>query len=563
MDPIKELQKQEYVKRQWKRVENWMEDVLSGNVVACKQIKQAVQRFKRNLLRDDIEWRPSEVDKQFRYYWHININNHNVYERYEPLGYQIFIDLNIHGLYRRGTNIRLYKFGFIFTSRKSGKTTWAAIKALSGMQTQGAKQPECILLANSQLQANNALNACKQIIAHSPPLAKRLKTAQKSYDIRFREKNKYGFLRVMSSKVDNLDGFNPGPVSVIDEIHAMKDHDLFNVIKSGGLSRQNNLTILISTAGFSTNSMAYEMWEQGKRVLNQETEDDTFFYLLFSLDDGDDWKDPSNWIKSNPSIGQTLTLDDLKTEYEQAKNFPTQLNNFLTKNLNIFTNEAEQWLPEDVLKTAFDEPIDWDKFKGKECYAGIDLSSTRDLTALSLAFKDGKDIVIKTFFFFANNPSKRIRAGGIDLSYWIKEGHIIKCQTSTIDYDMLFDKIQELRMQYKIKELYYDKFNSALLIPKLERAGLTCTVFDQTARKFNEPLKYMEKLFFDEHIKMDINPVLLWNFRNLQLWIDGNGNIKPMKNRSLDSIDGCISSVQAVSGWITPDKYNISADIYS
>jgi len=322
---------------------------------------------------------------------------------------------------------------------------------------------------------------------------------------------------------------------------------------------------LISTAGFSTSSLAYDMFDDGKKVLDPENEkkDDLFFYLFFTLDDDDDWQNEENWIKSNPALHETIDINDFRMEYEQAKGTPSGMTTFLTQNLNIFTNEGEQWIPEDILKPCFTE-VDWDEFKGEDCYMGIDLSSTRDLTALSLSFKRDEKVYTKTIFFFAKNPEKRFRKSGIDLLPWIQEGHIIQCKTPTIDYELIYKYIEMINNEYNIKMCYYDKFNSALLVPKLQAdLGIPCEMFEQSARRFNEPLKYLEKLIFDGNWIGDNNGALLWNFRNVVLYYDGNGNIKFMKNRSLDSIDGAVSAGMSIQGIIAGDRPQLDMSIYS
>ena len=162
-------------------------------------------------------------------------------------------------------------------------------------------------------------------------------------------------------------------------------------------------------------SLAFDLFENGKRCLNGDIKDDNFFYMLFSLDEGDDYQDTSNWIKSNPAIGQTLHIDDLISEWNQSKNLPTQKENFLTKNLNLFLDQSDVWIPQDIVRQNFNE-LNLDDFIGEKCWMGIDLSSTKDLTALSLVFKREEKFYLFTFYFIVNNPEKRIRKGGVDLS---------------------------------------------------------------------------------------------------------------------------------------------------
>jgi phage terminase large subunit-like protein len=153
------------------------------------------------------------------------------------------------------------------------------------------------------------------------------------------------------------------------------------------------------------------------------------------------------------------------------------------------------------------------------------------------------------YFFMADNPKKKIRKGGINLGTWVKQGMIIECQTKTIDYDLLYEWFEKWGEEYNVNAVGYDYYNSALLVPRLEQLGMECIKVPQTASAFNFPIKYMEKLMYDERIKL-CNPVLKWNIRNIVLYSDGNGNQKFLKNKSLDSIDGAVAAVEGLAMWI-------------
>jgi phage terminase large subunit-like protein len=149
----------------------------------------------------------------------------------------------------------------------------------------------------------------------------------------------------------------------------------------------------------------------------------------------------------------------------------------------------------------------------------------------------------------ANNPQKKIRKGGINLGTWIRQGLIIECSTKTIDYDLLFDHFEKWHNDYIINAIGYDYYNSALIIPRVEALGVDCIKVPQTAQAFNFPVKYTEKLIYDDKIKLT-SPVLKWMIRNVVLYQDGNGNQKFLKNKSLDSIDGAVALAEAVAMWI-------------
>lgn len=535
-------------------VKDWVDGIEEGRIVSNKWIKLAIKRYRNDLKREDLEFRNEEINRVLRFFYFAKINIDNQYKRFIPVPFQIFFVMNVYGFYYKGTNKRKYRYAYLFIARKNGKTVLAALLQLYGLLGEKIEDPQSLLIANSREQAQIALQYATGIIKHSPAFEKRLDPQR--YMIRFRDKRKGGYSKTLSSNVNKLDGYSPS-TALIDECHAMVDeHQLFNVIKSGTLARENPIIFLVTTAGFSVESLAYDLVENGKRCLEEQIQDDSFFYMLFCLDEGDDYEDPKNWIKSNPSINQTLYLEDLITEWNQAKNLPTQKANFMTKNLNLFLDQSASWVPSDLIKTRF-KNLNIDDFKGEKAYLGIDLSSTRDLTALTLTFNRDGHFYVFPLFFFANNPEKRIRKGGIDLKYWIANNYIHQCSTPTIDYDYLYKVIQELNDKFQLELLYYDKFNSALLIPRLQDLGIYCEAFQQTAARFNQPIKYLEKLIFDGDITFQNNPVLRWNFKNVVTYMDGNNNVKWLKNKSLESIDGAVSTAMSIGAFIDKTKsYN-------
>lgn len=548
-----------YVQTLFDECKAWTEGVQSGKIVTNKYIQQMLDRQEADLKNPKYELKYDEVVRVLRFFYFVNIPINNRYERFHPLPYQVFFILCVYGMYLAGTDDRKYRYAYLFVARKNGKTSFVSILQLYGLLGDNVTDPQSLLVANSREQAAIALNILNGIIKHSPAMNKRLETQK--YMIKFKDRSKNGYSKTLASDTNKLDGYNPS-MALIDEPHAMGNSDIFNVIKSGTLARVNPLIILASTAGFSTSSLAYILTENGKKVLAGEMDDPTFFYQLFTIDDEDDYEDPKNWIKSNPSIGTVLKLESLKAEFSQSKNAKDQLRNFKVKNLNIFINQSDNWVEDEILKLGLIDKIDWEEYHGLDCYVGIDLSSTRDLTSISLSFNKGNKYQSKTLFFFANNPKMRLRKSGVDLSPWIEDGHIIQCTTKTIDYILLYNTVISLSKLFNIKKIYYDKFNSALLIPKLEEFGITCERFEQNTSRFNEPIKFLEKQFYENNFEFD-SPTLLWNFRNTVLYSDGNGNIKFMKNKSNDSIDGAVSTAMAISGWIIGDKYGyIDPNIY-
>lgn len=546
---------EEYLNRQWAKLDEYIDGVLEGTIVVNKWVRLAVDRYLADLEREDLELRRDKINIAFQFFSLVNINQGNGYRQFEPLPYQVFIIVNMLGFYYRDTDRRRYRYSLLFIARKSGKTVFATVMNLYFLIADGEQDPQSLLLASTREQASISLEYAKSIVLNSPALERRIEVMQ--YQLRFDHKRSRGIMKTLASNSTRLDGYNPS-AAILDEIHAYPDDSLFRVVKSGILARPNPMIMLISTAGFMLDSFCWDIVENMKNILRGMVADDAFFGMLFTLDDDDDYNDAATWYKANPALGTVITLEALQIEYDQARNMNSQLPNFLTKNLNIFTQASDQWIEDEPLRARF-KAIDIEPLKGLDMYLGLDLSSTKDLTALVGVVQDPGTghFYIFPYFFFANSPEKRIRKTGVDLTTWIDKGWITQCQTKTIDYQAIIDKVAALGEVFNLVTMAYDKFNSALIVPAVEEMGVTCEPFEQTPKRFNFPLKYMEKLVYDEGITFDENRVLLWNMRNVVLYADGNGNIKIMKNKSLDSVDGAVAAGMALGIWV---QHNLSAE---
>ena len=537
----------DYIERCWGSAKQYVYGVESGLIVTNKWIKLAIERHARDVADPRYEMRIDKVEQVFKFFYFVNINQNNVYSRFRLLPFQAFILVAMFGLHHAGTDRRKYRYSFLFFGRKNGKTQFAAALQLYFLLADGVEDPQSLLVSNSRESASIALEAANNMINNSPALRKRLEPQR--YRIVFRDRSKGGFCKTLPANADKQDGWG-GSGILLDEIHSYPDDSLFNVMKSSILARDNPMIILISTAGFNTDGFAADMVQTGKNVLNAEVENEAFFYMLYTIDEDDDPNDSSCWIKANPALHEIIHMEDMITEYQQAVLLPNEFNNFLTKHLNVFVGSKDSWVRREDVLPLF-RKMDISKYKGQECYLGMDLSSTRDLSSLVALFWDDEinRFVAFSWFFMPDNPAKMLRKGGYNINHWVDEGYIKKSSTKTTDYNAIFEVLKMFTEEFYVVSLMYDQWNAAALVNKLqEHANIDLQPFSQTTQEFNRPMKHLEEMIFNEGIVFDTNPVMLWNLTNTVPFMDGNGNIKPMKNKSLDSIDGVVSLCMALGG---------------
>lgn len=539
----REQQINQYIDKCIELAYQYENDVLEGNIVVNRWIKKAVEREQK--LRDKYNYDEEKVRDVFKFFYFVNIERKT---QFIPLQFQAWIVLAIYSLYR-DNGLRLRKYAIVWMARKNGKTAFTSLLSLYELM-KGAENAEVYFLATTSKQAGQALAYLKAMIAVSPALRKRVEPL--TYYIRYKG---HSIARPLAARADHLDGLNPS-FCIIDESHAHANRDLFNIMDSGMKARKEPLLMEISTAGFRKDYPFYTQLELAKDVLEGKSEQDNTLYLLYTLDDETEIEQPEMWVKSNPSLGYLLELETLQEDYNKSKKTKADLNSFIVKNLNFYKESNITWIEDDLYKRCFKD-FNVEELKGSKAYLGIDLAATRDLAALAILIeKDGK-FYSKVEHFLPQNDNKLVRMNGLDLSDWIEKGWITQTERPTIDYDHIAQRIKYYTENFEVESLGYDKWNSSQLIPDLQlNLGLYCVQCPQNTGFFNMPLRYLERFIVEENIKLEKNPVLRWMFRNVVLYQDGNGNIKVMKNKSLDSVDGVVSLAMAVGMYLKDKQYN-------
>jgi len=552
MTLTKILTKEEYIKQCWQAASDYCEGVEDGTINTNDNIKLAVRRHVKDIQRRDLEWRPEAVEKVFKFFSYLYVDKD---KRFILEPFQAFIILALFGLYYKDTNTRKYLYAFLFVGRKNGKTTFCAALQLYFMLADGVNFPSSILIAGSQNQANDtSFRALQEIISCSPVLSKRLE-AMRSNKIIFKDRSRFGWCKTVPAISERLEGLNPTS-AICDELHTYKDPQKFNVIKNALGTKENPMLFLISTAGYGKESFCAQLVETGRNVLRGVSSDDRFFYLLYELEEGDDIEDESVWIKANPALGTILDMKLFKDQFNTNKTILSLFDDFVTKRFNIFLEENSQWIQNNTLLEAFGTFSDED-VKELPCYIGVDLSATRDLTSIVCLWDGGDRFYAKATFFFVKRDDNVLRKGNIDINTWIREGDIIPCETQTIDYDLVKEHLLEINKKYNIIGIYYDPWHFDRLLNEMKNEGIWCVPIAPGVRNFDGAIRFIEGLFYENLMNIYLNKCMVWNFRNVVLFKDMNGNMKLNKNKSNDAIDGVISLLNAICGYL---KQNTNAN---
>ena len=529
----------------------YAEDVLSGKIVACELIKLACERYLSFLEEDRYEFREDVVDNKIKFYSvlrHFKGKHSGKPFILEP--WQQWIVASLYGFFNKEDGSRLTQTAYIEIARKNGKTALAAGMGLDGLINDGEDGAEVYFAANSRDQVKiSAWPLCSNFAEGLDPKGKLLTV--------YRDTVKYdstkSFLKVLASDSTKLDGPDPH-MFILDEYHAAKNNSVKAVLESGQGNRENPLAIIITTAGFDKLGPCYELRDTAVDILKELKEDDTFFCAVFTLDKDDDWKDENVWIKSNPNLGVTVRPQYLKKEIRKAINTPSDEVNVKTKNLNIWCDSSEVWIPDTYIIDASKE-VKLSNFKDAECYAGIDLSATSDLTCVSYMIPHGGKFYFKTKYYLpeAALSEKRFKE---QYQEWRYLGLLTTTPGNVTDYDYILNDLMESSKIVYLTSVAYDQWNATQFVINSTDNGLNMTPFAQNLGNFNKPTKEMERLILSGNAILDNNVITRHCFRNVVMARDHNGNIKPSKKYEEKKIDGVISMLQALGAYLSNPRYS-------
>lgn len=525
-------------------------DVLNGKIVAGDTIKLACQRFLNDLQRDDLEFREDKIERAIKFIRAIKhyTGKHNG-KPFELAPWQQFIVANIVGFYWKDTGSRRFNSSYIEVARKQGKTALAAALCLYFLIADGENGAEVLLAANSKEQAKIAFEMCSKFSKGLDPKGKYL-TAYRA-DILFNQTSSK--LKVLAADDSKLDGFNAS-FGLIDEYHAAKNSKVRDVIKSSMGMRQNPHLCTITTAGFDKTLPCYQMRSVAIEVLNELKTDDEMFIAIYSQDEEDDWTDPKNWIKSNPNLGVTVNQSYIKSQVQQAINNPAEEVGVKTKNLNVWCDSANVWLPEDyIIKSS--QNVDLKQFKDMNCYIGVDLAATSDLTAVAYLIVDGDKYYWKVHYYLPE--SALVEKTDKELyKYWKQQGLLTITSGNVTDYDYITNDIMKYSNVVNIQSVAYDPYNSTQWAIDATALGLPLLQYQQNLANFNRPTREMERIILSGRAAIDNNEINRFCFRNVQLKSDFNGNVKPIKSVDKKKIDGVIAMLEALGSYLLVPRYS-------
>jgi phage terminase large subunit-like protein len=442
----------------------------------------------------------------------------------------------------RPDGLRLFRTAFVSVPRKNAKSTLAAGLGLWMLYCDGEQGAEIISAAADRAQAAIVFDIAKSMVEADPVLRAMTVVYRRELFV----PSTGSSYKVISAEAYSKHGLNLSG-AVVDELHAHESRELLDVLSTSMGARRQPLLFIISTAGHDRNSVCRQVYEHAVKVKDGIVRDESFLPVLYGADEQDDWTSPEVWKKANPGFGVTIKPDFLEQECRRAVEMPAYENAFKRLHLNIWTSVEVKWLSMEHWDSGAVR-IDPATLRGRPCYLGVDLSSTRDLSAVVALFPapDGTYDLLCDFWLPADMLADRVRRHGM-FEVWAKQGYLTLSPGNVIDYEMIERRIRQLGGFYLVETIAVDPWNSSQMIARLQADGLPCVPVQQTIGNLSSATKALEGLVLEGKLRHGGHPILKWCASNAVVRQDANENLRVVKDKSPDRIDGISATVSALS----------------
>jgi phage terminase large subunit-like protein len=529
-----------------KGYEQYVRDVLSGKILTCCYVKQLVERFEEFRNRDDIYFDSECVDTFISF---VGQMKHWVGDSagkyFTLLPWQQFFFACILGLKWKKTGLRICRETYLQLARKQGKSSIIAALALWHMIGDGEAAPFVACLASTRDQARLIFEMCQNYAKSIDPKGQFIKYYRNYMKMPVNN----GEVKIFSSDASKLDGLNVS-LGIVDEYAVQPDNQLYGKIKTSMGFRSQPLMVLITTPQGNLNSPAFKVFQTSIEILSGVKTDDTFWPFIYTLDpdEMEQWDNEDLWIKSNPGLGDTIRLDYLKSECLAAKNDTSKQVDFKTLHVGIWCQSNTVWIDQTTVAACMTQKIEVENFAGWPCVIGMDLGSVSDFTSITAMWFKENMYYFKSWCFLPENTLQN-HQNRILYHRFIQEGTMIPTAGNCLDANFVAAKIGEIAQVCPIDKIYTDTWNARDIMITLGDMGLEVVPFSQSIGHFNSPTKELERLIRDGQCVIDRSQCVLWQFGNVELRVDYNGNCKPDKSNYQKKIDSTISMCTALGGF--------------
>lgn len=572
--------------------EQYARDVIDGTIAACKWTVAACLRQLDDLARQETDGFPYRYDptrgarvcRMMELLPHIKGRWSTKTITLEP--WQVFGLMVVfswvwataahadEGL-RAKDGLRRFRTVYEEVPRKNAKSTKLAGVGLFMLGPDGEAGAECYSAATTRDQAKIVFGVARSMAKKTPAYCSRYGVEVQTHALLIEDSE--SVLKALAAEDDSLDGLNPH-FAGIDELHAHKSRGVYDVLETATGARDQSILWTITTAGSDRAGICYEVRTYLTKILNatlrrhpdlaeargwkldgDAAEDDSFWGIIYTIDDEDDWTDPAVWAKANPNYGVSVKADDIARLCRKAQQMPSAQPNFLTKRLNVWVNADSAWMDMRAWDKCADSTLKVEQFQGEPCFVALDLASSIDIAA-------------RIQLFQRTIPTKHPRTGELEdrIHYyafgrfylpedvieesdnsqyqgWERSGRLIATPGNVIDQGLIQDELRELQSEYQLRAVAYDPFQATKFATELNTDGFPMVEVRATVQNFSEPMKKLEEIVRDGRFHHDGDPALAWMISNIVAHRDKKDNVYPNRPTLNAKIDGGVALIMALS----------------
>lgn len=548
----------------FERARSYAARVTSGEEVAGKWERRACQRFLTDLENAGTAAFPYVIDeaagnRECRFQEllpHVKGEwAKPVYEdgkfKYAPIelaDWQVFVEFQLFAWVHVETRLRRFRRSYEEIARKNAKSTRLSGRLLYLTFADNEPGAHCYNAATTGEQAREVFDVSRHQADRCPTLLARFGIVVGRHDITSAASaSSYKPLNAEGSTLDGLNVHGAG----VDELHAHKTRAVWDVIETATGARSQPMVSAITTAGSNRSGICYELRTYTTKVLDGVVDDPTWFGIIFTLDDGDDWRDPAMWRKANPNLGISVKVDDMEAACRKAMAMPSAVGNFLTKRLNVWVNADSAWMDMAAWTRCGNPSLTLDDVRHLPCWVPLDLATKVDVASGPLFFHDpAKDkyyVISKGRFWLPERAVEQGRNSQYD--GWVRSGHLIATPGDVTDFGMIEDQLREDRLNLAdLREIPFDPFQAMYLSNRMLAEGMPMVEMRMTVQNLSEPMKQLEALVLlgPDKFEHDANPMMDWMMSNVVCHRDVKDNIYPRKERDENKIDGPVSLIMGL-----------------
>ncbi len=534
----------------------YAEQVVSGDISACRWVKQSCQRQLDDLARfngktSPYQFNPKLRDREGRTFLpadnlcafierlpHVKGSLAGEPIKLEP--WQVFILTTVFG-WVKPDGKRRFRRSYIEVPRGNAKSTLSSAAALYMLAADREGGAEVYSLATTRDQARIVFGDAQMMARKSPGFRSRFGVEVGAHNIHVLASGSK--FEALSAEGSTLDGLNIH-FGCVDELHAHKTRTVYDVVETATGKRDNSLLWVITTAGSNRSGICYEARTFVTKLLEGLFDDESQFGIIYGLDDGDEWTNEAALIKANPNWGVSVRPEVLLPLQAKAMQLPSAINNFKTKHLNEWVSADASWMDMRDWDACADGTISLDQFEGCRCFIGVDLASKVDLAAKARIFeREGKFYVFMEYYL----PESAVEDGrNSQYSGWARQGLLTVTPGNVTDFDQIEAELVEDASRFEVAEVPFDPFQATQLSSHLIAQGLPMVEMRPTVLNFSEPMKQLEALVLQKRLVHDGDPILAWMISNVVCHTDAKDNIYPRKEREENKIDGVVALIMAL-----------------